>query len=267
MTNRLRRSLKINSLSSSRDWDEEPSAAKTNRLEWLNIDINENSTILEETGRPRGSKLIYEGWMVRYGRRKIGSSYIHMRYFTLEPSFLSYYKRRPKDNGVPIKTLLIDGNCRVEDTGLKTYQGHMIYTLSVYNKKEKNNAITLSAFNIQEALIWKEKIESVIDQHNTVSDKYASYKYGSGMDNGVTASSSENGSQFGEHEDEDNTHTNLFWRKTIGNVVDRTPECDSELPNQTANNQAFPINRWRLLKCQNGDLFLIAFFHRLKVHI
>uniref|UniRef100_A0A3N7FKS8 START domain-containing protein n=1 Tax=Populus trichocarpa TaxID=3694 RepID=A0A3N7FKS8_POPTR len=139
----------------------------------------------------------------------------------------------------------------VADRGLKTHQGHMIYTLSVYNKKEKNNAITLSAFNIQEALIWKEKIESVIDQHNTVSDKYASYKYGSGMDNGVTASSSENGSQFGEHEDEDNTHTNLFWRKTIGNV-DRTPECDSELPNQTANNQAFPINRWRLLKCQNG---------------
>ncbi|XP_052311282.1 protein ENHANCED DISEASE RESISTANCE 2 isoform X2 [Populus trichocarpa] len=276
MTNRLRRSLKINSLSSSRDWDE-PSAAKTNRLEWLNIDINENSTILEETGRARGQKLIYEGWMVRYGRRKIGSTYIHMRYFTLEPSFLSYYKRRPKDNGVPIKTLLIDGNCRVADRGLKTHQGHMIYTLSVYNKKEKNNAITLSAFNIQEALIWKEKIESVIDQflytdwnddayktycmiwlqHNTVSDKYASYKYGSGMDNGVTASSSENGSQFGEHEDEDNTHTNLFWRKTIGNVspdsvVDRTPECDSELPNQTANNQAFPINRWRLLKCQNG---------------
>uniref|UniRef100_A0A3N7FFX4 START domain-containing protein n=1 Tax=Populus trichocarpa TaxID=3694 RepID=A0A3N7FFX4_POPTR len=251
MTNRLRRSLKINSLSSSRDWDEEPSAAKTNRLEWLNIDINENSTILEETGRARGQKLIYEGWMVRYGRRKIGSTYIHMRYFTLEPSFLSYYKRRPKDNGVPIKTLLIDGNCRVADRGLKTHQGHMIYTLSVYNKKEKNNAITLSAFNIQEALIWKEKIESVIDQHNTVSDKYASYKYGSGMDNGVTASSSENGSQFGEHEDEDNTHTNLFWRKTIGNV-DRTPECDSELPNQTANNQAFPINRWRLLKCQNG---------------
>jgi hypothetical protein len=23
--------------------------------------------------------------------------------------------------------------------------------------------------------------------------------------------------RFGEHEDEDNTHTNLFWRKTIGN--------------------------------------------------
>ncbi|KAH8499681.1 hypothetical protein H0E87_015059 [Populus deltoides] len=259
MTNRLRRSLKINSLSSSRDWDEEPSAAKTKRLEWLNIDINENSTILEETGRTRGPKLIYEGWMVRYGRRKIGSSYIHMRYFTLEPSFLSYYKRRPQDNGVPIKTLLIDGNCRVEDTGLKTHQGHMIYTLSVYNKKEKNNAITLAAFNIQEALIWKEKIESVIDQlqHNTVSDKYASYKYGSGMDNGVTAGSSENGSQFSEHEDEDDTHTNLFRRKTIGNVspdsvVDWTSEFDSELPNQTANNQALSIKHWRLLKCQNG---------------
>ncbi|XP_073267183.1 protein ENHANCED DISEASE RESISTANCE 2 isoform X3 [Populus alba] len=254
MTNRLRRSLKINSLSSSRNWDEEPSAAKTNRLEWLNIDINENSTILEKTGRARGSKLIYEGWMVRCGRSKIGRSYIHMRYFTLEPGFLSYYKRRPQENGVPIKTLLIDGNCRVEDRGLKTHQGHMIFVLSVYNKKERNNAITLAAFNIQEALIWKEKIESVIDQlqHNTVSDKHASYNYGSGMDTGVTASSSENGSQFGEHEEEDDTHTNLFRRKTIGNVEDRTPECDSELPNLTANNRAFSINHWRLLKCHNG---------------
>ncbi|KAJ6989386.1 hypothetical protein NC653_022081 [Populus alba x Populus x berolinensis] len=228
MTNRLRRSLKINSLSSSRNWDEEPSAAKTNRLEWLNIDINENSTILEKTGRARGSKLIYEGWMVRCGRSKIGRSYIHMRYFTLEPGFLSYYKRRPQENG-------------------------MIFVLSVYNKKERNNAITLAAFNIQEALIWKEKIESVIDQlqHNTVSDKHASYNYGSGMDTGVTASSSENGSQFGEHEEEDDTHTNLFRRKTIGNE-DRTPECDSELPNLTANNRAFSINHWRLLKCHNG---------------
>jgi hypothetical protein len=60
--------------------------------------------------------------------------------------------------------MLIDGNCRVEDRGLKTHHGHMVYVLSVYNKKEKSHRITMAAFNIQEALMWKEKIESVIDQ-------------------------------------------------------------------------------------------------------
>ncbi|KAI7990029.1 Protein ENHANCED DISEASE RESISTANCE 2-like [Camellia lanceoleosa] len=70
------------------------------------------------------SKVVYEGWLVRYGRRKIGRSFIHMRYFVLETRLLAYYKRKPKDNVVPIKTLLIDGNCRVEDRGLKTHRGH-----------------------------------------------------------------------------------------------------------------------------------------------
>ncbi|KAI3699641.1 hypothetical protein L2E82_44065 [Cichorium intybus] len=54
--------------------------------------------------------------------------------------------RRPILTYVPIKTLVIDGNFRVEDRGLKTLQGLM------------------AAFNIQETLIWKEKIEYVIDQ-------------------------------------------------------------------------------------------------------
>ncbi|KAG5540337.1 hypothetical protein RHGRI_020537 [Rhododendron griersonianum] len=63
--------------------------------------------------------------MVRYGRRKIGRSFIHMRYFVLESRLLAYYKRKPQDNVVPIKTFLIDGNCRVEDRGLKTHHGHV----------------------------------------------------------------------------------------------------------------------------------------------
>ncbi|KAK6137242.1 hypothetical protein DH2020_029013 [Rehmannia glutinosa] len=115
------------------------------------------------------SKVVYEGWMVRYGRRKIGRSFIHMRYFVLESRLLAYYKKKPQDNVVPTKTLLIDGNCRVEDRGLKTHHGHMVYVLSVYNKKEKYHRITMAAFNIQEALIWKEKIESVIDQPKSCS--------------------------------------------------------------------------------------------------
>ncbi|XP_037495822.1 protein ENHANCED DISEASE RESISTANCE 2 isoform X1 [Jatropha curcas] len=189
------------------------------------------------------SKVIYEGWMVRYGRRKIGRSFIHMRYFVLESRLLAYYKKKPQDNQVPIKTLLIDGNCRVEDRGLKTHHGHM------------------AAFNIQEALIWKEKIEFVIDQHQESQvangNKYISFEYKSGMDNGRTASSSDHESQFSAQEDEDDANSNLLRRTTIGNgppesIFDWTREFDSELSSQNANNQAFSRKHWRLLQCQNG---------------
>ncbi|EOY25290.1 hypothetical protein QUC31_009215 [Theobroma cacao] len=206
------------------------------------------------------SKVVYEGWMVRYGRRKIGRSFIHMRYFVLETRLLAYYKRKPQDNQVPIKTLLIDGNCRVEDRGLKTHHGHMVYVLSVYNKKEKYHRITMAAFNIQEALIWKEKIESIIEHQESQianGNKYVSFEYKSGMDNGRTASSSDHESQFSAQEDEDDAHPNLLRRTTIGNglpdsVLDWTREFDSELSNQNANNQAFSRKHWRLLQCQNG---------------
>ncbi|CAA0812055.1 Protein ENHANCED DISEASE RESISTANCE 2 [Striga hermonthica] len=207
------------------------------------------------------SKVVYEGWMVRYGRRKIGRSFIHMRYFVLESRLLAYYKKKPQDNVVPTKTLVIDGNCRVEDRGLKTHHGHMVYVLSVYNKKEKYNRITMAAFNIQEALVWKEKIESVIDQHQesqaTNGNKYHSFEYKSGMDNGRAASSSDHESQFSAAEEEDDSQRNLLRRTTIGNgppesIFDWTKEVDSDLANQNSNNQAFSRKYWRLLQCQNG---------------
>ncbi|GER56245.1 enhanced disease resistance 2 [Striga asiatica] len=209
------------------------------------------------------SKVVYEGWMVRYGRRKIGRSFIHMRYFVLESRLLAYYKKKPQDNVVPTKTLVIDGNCRVEDRGLKTHHGHMVYVLSVYNKKEKYNRITfqMAAFNIQEALVWKEKIESVIDQHQESQamngNKYQSFEYKSGMDNGRAASSSDHESQFSAAEDEEDSHRNLLRRTTIGNgppesIFDWTKELDSDLANQNSNSQAFSRKYWRLLQCQNG---------------
>ncbi|XP_059442605.1 protein ENHANCED DISEASE RESISTANCE 2-like [Corylus avellana] len=207
------------------------------------------------------SKVVYEGWMVRYGRRKIGRSFIHMRYFVLGSRLLAYYKKKPQDNQVPIKTMVIDGNCRVEDRGLKTHHGHMVYVLCVYNKKEKHHRITMAAFNIQEALIWREKIELVIDQHQgsqvANGNKYVSFEYKSGMDNGRTASSSDHESQFSAQEDEDDARPNLMRRTTIGNglpesVFDWTRELDSELSNQNINNQAFSRKHWRLLQCQNG---------------
>ncbi|XP_077244736.1 protein ENHANCED DISEASE RESISTANCE 2-like isoform X2 [Tasmannia lanceolata] len=210
------------------------------------------------------SKVVYEGWMVRYGRRKIGRSFIHMRYFVLESRLLAYYKKKPQDNVVPIKTLLIDGNFRVEDRGLKTHQGHMVYVLSVYNKKEKYHRITMAAFNIQEALIWKEKIELVIDQHqdslvaNGNSNKaYASFDYKPGIDNGRTASSSDRESQCSAPEDEEENHPTLLRRTTIGNgppdsVLDWTRELDSGLSNQNKSDQVLSGKHWRLVRCQNG---------------
>ncbi|XP_024005063.1 protein ENHANCED DISEASE RESISTANCE 2 [Eutrema salsugineum] len=207
------------------------------------------------------SKVVYEGWMVRYGRRKIGRSYIHMRYFVLEPRLLAYYKKKPQDYQVPIKTMLIDGNCRVEDRGLKAHHGHMVYVLSVYNKKEKHHRITMAAFNIQEALMWKEKIESVIDQHQESQvpngQQYVSFEYKSGMDTGRTASSSDHESQYSAPEDEDASRRGLMRRTTIGNgppesVLDWTKEFDAELANHNSDNQAFSRKHWRLLQCQNG---------------
>ncbi|XP_073134094.1 protein ENHANCED DISEASE RESISTANCE 2-like isoform X1 [Henckelia pumila] len=207
------------------------------------------------------SKVVYEGWMARYGRRKIGRSFIHMRYFVLECRVLAYYKKKPQDNMVPTKTLLIDGNCRVEDRGLKTHHGHMVYVLSVFNKKEMYNRMTMAAFNIQDALIWKQKIESVIDQHQEsqaiTGNKYHSFEYKSGMDNGRNTSSPDNEIQGSATEDEGSTNRSLTRRTTIGNgppdsVFDWTKELDSDLAIHNSASQAFSRKYWRLLQCQNG---------------
>ncbi|KAK4794376.1 hypothetical protein SAY86_012370 [Trapa natans] len=207
------------------------------------------------------SKLVYEGWMVRYGRRRIGRSFIHMRYFVLEPRLLAYYKKKPRDKQVPVKTLVIDGNCRVEDRGLKAHHGHMVYVLSVYNKKDKYQRITMAAFNIPEALIWKEKIEAVIDQHQesqvSNGNKFISFEYKSGMDDGRSGSSSDHESQNSGQEEENGHRRTLLRRTTIGNgppdsVLDWTQDFNSESSKQNNANQAFPKKHWRLLQCQNG---------------
>ncbi|ONK58899.1 uncharacterized protein A4U43_C08F870 [Asparagus officinalis] len=205
-------------------------------------------------------KVIYEGWMVRYGRRKIGKSYIHMRYFVLESRLIAYYKKKPKDNMVPLKTLHIDGSCRVEDRGLKPHQGHMVYVLCVYNKKDSYNRITMAAFNIQEALIWKEKIELVIDQcqDSTTSDgnkPFVSYKSTLGHQRNVSFSS-DHESLFSQDEEE-GQQALLERRKTIGNgppdsIPDWTQELESGLLNQDNSIQAYSGKHWRLVRLQNG---------------
>ncbi|KAL9272434.1 ENHANCED DISEASE RESISTANCE 2-like protein [Drosera capensis] len=204
------------------------------------------------------SKVVYEGWMVRYGRRKIGRSFIHMRYFVLESRLIAYYKRKPQDNQVPIKTLVVDGNCRVEDRGLKTQHGHRVYVLCIYNKKDKYHRITMAAFNIQEALVWKEKIEQVIDQHqeSQANGKYVTFEY-NGAESARNASSSDRDSQLSAQEDEEEAHPDLLRRTTIGKgppetVLDWTREIDTDLSYGSADSQAFSRKHWRLLQCQNG---------------
>nr|CAB3455226.1 unnamed protein product [Digitaria exilis] len=182
----------------------------------------------------------HEGWMVRYGRRKIGRSFFHTRYFVLESRLLAYYKKKPKDNmvristisliaRVPLKSLLIDGNCRVEDRGLKTHHGQMIYVLCVYNQKEKEHQITMGAHDIEDALVWKNKIELLIDQKPDPAAK--SHKAFATMDFDM-----ELGGQFSlsdrdsAAEDEEEQPT-LVRRKTIGNgppdsVHDWTKDAD-----------------------------------------
>ncbi|KAL9267741.1 ENHANCED DISEASE RESISTANCE 2-like protein [Drosera capensis] len=203
------------------------------------------------------SKVVYEGWMVRYGRRRIGRSFIHMRYFVLESGLIAYYKRKPQDNQVPIKTLVVDGNCRVEDRGLKTHHGHRVYVLCIYNKKDKYHRITMAAFKIQEALIWKEKIEQVIDQESQANgNKYVTFEYNR-AGSARNASSSDRDSQLSAQEDEEEAHPDLLRRTTIGSgppetVLDWTREIDTDLSYGSADSQAFSRKHWRLLQCQNG---------------
>ncbi|CAN6288635.1 unnamed protein product [Urochloa humidicola] len=216
------------------------------------------------------SSVVYEGWMVRYGRRKIGRSFVHTRYFVLEPRMLSYYKRKPQHKAdkvggkLPIKSLPIDGNCRVEDRGLKMHHGHMLYVLCVYNKREKHNRITMAAFNIQEALIWKEKIEMVIDQQQGAAQSdgnraFSSSQQKASLENGRKSSSSDHESQYSheEEEEEEDNQRSLLRRTTIGNgppesLYDWTRENDLGISNQGSPDQVFSRGHWRLVRCQNG---------------
>ncbi|KAG0493573.1 hypothetical protein HPP92_004567 [Vanilla planifolia] len=190
----------------------------------------------DSTNKPEKPNVVYEGWMVRCGRRKIGRSYIHMRYFVLETRLLAYYKRKPQDDMVPLKTLVIDGNCRVEDRGLKTHHGHM------------------AAFNIQEALLWKEKIELVIDQQQEVFSAHGSRSLSSSR-SGIQRNTLYPYSQ-GIPEDEDERHPNLVRRTTIGNgppasIFDWT-QRDSAQSNQNTCDHSSSQKYWHLLRCQNG---------------
>ncbi|CAN6236806.1 unnamed protein product [Urochloa humidicola] len=198
----------------------------------------------------------HEGWMVRYGRRKIGRSFFHTRYFVLDSKLLAYYKKKPKDNMVPLKSLLIDSNCRVEDRGLKTHHGQMIYVLCIYNKKEKEHQITMGAYEIEDAMAWKKKIELIIDQQQdsmTAKNRKAFASMDFDMDLGGQFSFSDHDSAA----EDDEERPTLTRRTTIGNgppdsIHDWTKEPDIGVSNQNDLNQVHSKKNWRLLRCQNG---------------
>ncbi|KAF8737800.1 hypothetical protein HU200_014030 [Digitaria exilis] len=198
----------------------------------------------------------HEGWMVRYGRRKIGRSFFHTRYFVLDSKLLAYYKKKPKDNMVPLKSLLIDSNCRVEDRGLKTHHGQMIYVLCIYNKKEKEYQITMGAYEIEDAMAWKKKIELVIDQQQdsmTAKNRKAFASMDFDMDLGGQFAFSDHDSAA----EDDEERPTLTRRTTIGNgppdsIHDWTNEPDIGVSTQNGSNQLHSKKNWRLLRCQNG---------------
>lgn len=72
--------------------------------------ISKSSELLPRAGTMAAAReaaaaaVHHEGWMVRYGRRKIGRSFFHTRYFVLDSRLLAYYKKKPKDNMVPALT-------------------------------------------------------------------------------------------------------------------------------------------------------------------
>eukprot|EP00261_Vitis_vinifera_P027489 XP_010661303.1 PREDICTED: protein ENHANCED DISEASE RESISTANCE 2 isoform X2 [Vitis vinifera] len=218
----------------------------SSKMETMSSKMETKSSKIETKSRKmetKSSKVVYEGWMVRCGRRKIGRAFIHMRYFVLEPQLLAYYKKKPQTNQVPIKALVIDGNCRVEDRGMKAQHGNM------------------AAFNIQEALMWKEKIELVIDQHQGSSipdgNGYSSYDNNLAVDSMKIGFHSDQESQYSALEDEDDHGPRLLRRTTFGNgppesVLDWTGRFDEDLLNMNNSNQVVSRKHWRLLQCQNG---------------
>ncbi|KAL6657427.1 hypothetical protein ACP70R_005207 [Stipagrostis hirtigluma subsp. patula] len=233
---------------------------KTAAISWKDLALSARTGELSKAVaavREAAAAVVQEGWMVRYGRRKIGRSFFRTRYFVLlETGLLAYYKKQPKDNAAPIKSLLIDGNCRVEDRGLKTHHGQMIYVLCVYNQKEKENQITMGAYDIEDALAWKKKIELLIDQQpnpGTAKGRKVFATMDFDMELGGQFSFSDRDSGA---EDEEERPT-LTRRTTIGNgppdsVHDWTKEAEIGFSNQNDPNQVYSKKNWRLLRCQNG---------------
>ncbi|CAK9190399.1 unnamed protein product [Sphagnum jensenii] len=200
-----------------------------------------------------------EGWMVRYGRRKIGRSFFHKRYFVLESLVLAYYKRKPSDQEVPLKSIAIDGNCRVDDRGLETHHGHAVYMLSVYSKKDRSHRITMGALNIQEACAWKEALEYVIDQyqnqHTSTGNMLISLEHKESVEPERTASSSGRESPYSQVEEDEDKDQISVPRNPNGSLDDWDGGVEPRWGPLEAEAAAASRRHWHLVRCQNGLRF------------
>ncbi|KAJ3672581.1 hypothetical protein LUZ60_007302 [Juncus effusus] len=196
------------------------------------------------------SKIVYQGWLIRYGKRKIGKSFFHRRYFILEQNSISYYKREPKDNMGALKNHILDGKCRVEDSGLKSHHGENIYFLTIHIRRDYR--ITMGSTNMQDWKAWKAKIEEVIDQQ-TQSTSAKHRKAFASMDFDKLDMSLD----FKTQEDEEENQHTLDRKNTLGNgppesVYDWTKDLDVANSSQNGQNNVYNKKNWRLVRCQNG---------------
>nr|XP_034604845.1 protein ENHANCED DISEASE RESISTANCE 2-like [Setaria viridis] len=132
----------------------------------------------------------------------------------------------------------------------------MIYVLCIYNKKEKEHQITMGAYDIEDAMAWKKKIELIIDQQQdsmTAKNRKAFASMDFDMEFGGQFSFSDHDSAA----EDDEERPTLTRRTTIGNgppdsIHDWTKEPDIGASNQNDPNQVHSKKNWRLLRCQNG---------------
>lgn len=221
--------------------------------------LQDSSIPFRAAFRRRMPKTIREGFMVRYGRRKYGRSFFHKRYFMLQPGLLAYYKKRPSDNDIPIRSLSLNANCRVEDRGMKHHHNNVIYVLLVYNKKDKSNCIMMASIHLHETISWKEDIERVIEQVqyplpqpvNGSNHVFRSEtRGGSSHERAASASDSEL-KGFVVQEDEKYL---TFAQAKISGSSGFMPDMNSEpdIPDPTFSEITTDGKHWQLVRCQNG---------------
>ncbi|MCO5606865.1 hypothetical protein L7F22_061056 [Adiantum nelumboides] len=209
--------------------------------------------------RRKMPKNVREGFMVRFGRRKYGRSFFHKRYFVLQPGLLAYYKRRPYDNDIPIKSLSINANCRVEDRGMRYHHNNVVYAISVYNTTDKSNSIVMASIQLQETISWKEDIERVIEQSplpqsmNGINQVFRSETRGSATHERTPSCSDSELKGFMPPEDE--KIPSLVHAKIGGSsgfLVDLNRDPDIQLSDPPLYDIYNDGKNWQIVRCQNG---------------
>ncbi|GBG87115.1 hypothetical protein CBR_g44571 [Chara braunii] len=100
--------------------------------------------------------------MFTFGRHTLGRRYLHKRYFVLESKVLAYYKRKPAENDVPTKSMMLDSDCTVQDKGIEQHTGHAVYVITVMNRSDRSKRMSMGALNVEEISDWLTALQNVI---------------------------------------------------------------------------------------------------------